>query len=230
MASKVSEKPCLEILKEVHNKTHPSFRDIQMLLERTGNWSPVAAKELKRLREECNICRIQSDPKPNTKYGLKISPDFNHEVCLDITYLDVNLLSISPMHFAELYSGNQLAIFHIMCNRNWYSEVEIIRTRNLNTLVEVVECVWNANHGYPQEMYLDSEFNKYTFLKFLKPHSIEPRVIPPGRHNKLRVERKNRTLKLFIRKLRSAYPNTSLRWSVKKSNFLANIFYGSKSM
>ena len=231
LTSKISaKKSSLEILKQVHNKTHAPFRDIQMLLERTGNWSPVTASELKRLREDCEICRVQSNPKPNTKYGLKISPDFNYEAVLDITYLDIGLLSISPKHLSEVYSGDQMAILHIMCNRTWYSEVEVITSRRLSSLIECVERLWTSNHGSPHAMYVDSEFNKGVFCAFLKENSIVARVVPPGRHNKLRVERKNKTLKLFIRKLRTAFPGRSLQWSAKRANFLANIFYGSKSV
>ena len=156
-----STKSGIDVLNDVHKKTHASFRDIQMLLERTGNWSPVTESELIRLRNECEICRSQSDPKPNTKYGLKLSPDFNFEVGVDITYLDAGLLSISPSHLSEVYSGNQLAILHIMCNRTWYSEVEVITSRSLSKLIETVECVWNLNHGYPQCSKIESPNYRY---------------------------------------------------------------------
>ena len=37
MSSKTGKTSTIENLKEVHDKTHAPFRDIQMLLERTGN-------------------------------------------------------------------------------------------------------------------------------------------------------------------------------------------------
>ena len=231
MKSNISSKrSSLEILKEVHEKTHAPYKDIQLLLERTGHWSPLTAQELANLRRSCHICSLQSDPKPNTKYGLKISPEFNKEVCVDVAYLDASLLSTTASHASELYSGSQMAVLHVMCNRTWYSEVELITSRKLDILIDVFDCIWSFNHGYPKELYIDSEFDKDIFHKFLSDNSIQPKIVPPRRHNKLRIERKNRTLKCFIRKLRSTYPQKTLRWSAKKASFLANVFYGSQSI
>jgi hypothetical protein len=46
--------------------------------------------------------------------------------------------------------------------------------------------------------------------------------------HKLRVEQKNRTVKLFVRKIRQAKKDQTLSWTIPYATFLSNIFYGSK--
>jgi Reverse transcriptase (RNA-dependent DNA polymerase) len=222
------EKSPIEIVIDVHRKTHASYSDIQLLLERTGIWTDATRAQLDALRANCEICLSQSDPKPSTKYGLKMSPEFNLEVSMDIAYLDANLLNLEEKHASELGSQKQLLIFHIMCDRTWLSECTIICNRALPMLLELLQVVWTHRHGLMQQLAFDAEFDKPAILAFLKANAIKAKIIPKDVHNKLRVERKNRTVKLFVRKIRQAYKDQTLSWTISYATFLSNIFYGSK--
>eukprot|EP00172_Hildenbrandia_rubra_P003962 Plantae.Rhodophyta-Hildenbrandia_rubra.ctg715.p1 GENE.Plantae.Rhodophyta-Hildenbrandia_rubra.ctg715~~Plantae.Rhodophyta-Hildenbrandia_rubra.ctg715.p1 ORF type:complete len:136 (-),score=19.16 Plantae.Rhodophyta-Hildenbrandia_rubra.ctg715:285-635(-) len=116
-------------------------------------------------------------------------------------------------------------MLHAMRNRAWHSEAEAITSRSLPKLAELADCMRANAHGAPNQICFDSEFNKSAFLEHLEAKGIDPNVAPPRRHNKLRVERKNRALKLLTRKLRSAHPDRPLRWSVKDANFLGSVLY-----
>jgi hypothetical protein len=74
------------------------------------------------------------------------------------------------------------------------------------------------------------QFDKPEMLALLAGHGIKPKTVPPGRHNKLRAERKNRTLKLCLRKVRQAHGDKSVSWSLVYAGFLSNVFYGFKSV
>ena len=103
--------------------------------------------------------------------------------------------------------------FHVMCEGTGYSEVEAANSRNLQEATDKLDIIWLSRHGNPESIRYDAEFGKNPFKSLLIRSNI--RLLPPParRHNKNgKIERKHRTI----------------RWIIKKSCFLTNIFYGSK--
>jgi hypothetical protein len=228
LASKTPE----EVVREVYRKTHGTAHDMQLLLDRNGMWNSSTRDLLHKLRYEYTICQSQGDPEFSTKYGLKLSPDFNVEVSLDIVYIDVEHLNAGPAHFAELGSTTtrQLMFLQIMCDRIWFPEVAHTSNRCLGHLLELLDIHWIHRHGHMEMLAFDQEFDKPEMLVLLAGHGINPKIVPLGRHNKLRVERKNITMKLCLRKVRQAHGDKSISWSLVYACFLSNVFYGSKSV
>jgi hypothetical protein len=90
-------------------------------------------------------------------------------------------------------------------------------------LLELLQVVRTHRHGLMQQLAFDAEFDKPAILAFLKANAIKAKIIPKDVHNKLRVERNNRTVKLFVRKIRQACKDQTLSWTISYATYLSNI-------
>ena len=119
---------------------------------------------------------------------------------------------------------------HTMCNHTWYGEIELITNRKLEFLAEVTYALWYSSRSVPKCIYIDSEFNRHAFLKFLAENGVEKHVLPPRRHNKLCIERNKSASSNYLYASYEPHIFRRLLDGLPKSLFFGNLFYGSNSL
>lgn len=156
-------------------------------------------------------------PLPSKKVSLTVNEAFNQEIQIDFTYCDVR--------------GEKRTIIVITDTGTGYTEASIVRSRNMDTIVEKVEVVWICQHGAPRNVSADDEYNRKKLTDYLRVHDIKFKPRPTRRHNKVGiVERKNGTLKEIIRRLDTDITTANSDTIVSRATFLSNMFSGSRLM
>lgn len=104
-----------------------------------------------------------------------------------------------------------------------YKECRIMESRDLDKATDNFGNAWLCNHGAPEHVSADEEFNRHTFQKCLSSHGINFKPHPTRRNNKSgHVERKNGTLQTIIDKIHMEQSNISPVTIISRATFLAN--------
>src|SRR4051794_14763795 len=67
---------------------HPSVAQLHKVLQRAGH--PIETKALKALSRVCHQCQMNASRPARFKFTLHDDYEFNHEIVVDIMYLDSN--------------------------------------------------------------------------------------------------------------------------------------------
>ena len=182
-----SWKDVQKIVDKVHKHVcgHSSFSDIKTLLSRNDLWSDEVGKYLARILEGCARCAKTSEPKEQRKVSLSsMSRSFNKVVCVDHLHL----------------GGSR--VLHIMDSSTRYSAGTVVFTTSMQEAILGIEAQWVSPFWHPHTVLFDKAFDNQEFRSYLKMSVIEPRPIPPRRHNKNVLESKHKIIRdIFLRLL-----------------------------
>lgn len=205
-----------DLVQRIHARTHIHPDTCEMLLKRAGRWSKSANDELKRTVQSCHVCQKSGEPQKMNKFSLsKLNREFNDVVEIDIMYWGKKMM----LHAVDTATG--------------YSEIVMVSSRKLTTLLSVLDKMWCLRHGSPTKFKGDQEFNKKPLKDWMKHRGCQFVPVPSRRHNKSGVvERKNRVVKDALEKLDIDPLHARLHFSHKLSLavFTSNILYGGKML
>lgn len=116
----------------------------------------------------------------NEDFNVEIQPDFGFSVIQNI----------------------QRTILFVTDTGTGYREGSIVQRRDFKTIISTLETIWIYNHGSPQYISADDEYNLTSFHKFMRTHSIVFKSRPTRLQNMNGiVERKIGVIKTIIEKL-----------------------------
>lgn len=136
-----------------------------------------------KVDEACEVCVRNGRPIPSKKVSLShVNEAFNQEIQIAFTYCVVRSRKRMIMVITDAGTG--------------YSAAQIVQNKNMNLIVEKLDCMWMCMHGAPHSVSADDEYNRKQLTNFLRSHDIQFKPRPARRHNKIGiVERKKRDVK-----------------------------------
>eukprot|EP00171_Calliarthron_tuberculosum_P017605 IDg17605t1 len=85
----------------------------------------------------------------------------------------------------------------------------VVPDTSMNFAIEAIESQWISPFWAPEIVLFDLAFNNTNFKKYLSSYSIEPRPIPPRRHNKNVLESKHRVIRDVYLRLKAEHEDCS---------------------
>lgn len=164
----------------------------------------------------CEICARHGRPLSSTKISLThVNEAFNEEIQIDFTFCDIQ--------------GEKHKLMVITDTGTGYTEAQRVISKDMNTIVLLVEVLWICRHGASKKLSADDEYHRNKLTTFLNSQDIEFKPRSARRHNKVGiVERKNGILKNIIHKLDADLTTASIDTIVACATFLSNLFSGSR--
>lgn len=206
----------MTLAKRIHQMTH-AHPDQTMRICKDAGWLTQELKEaIKLVSQNCQSCTLSGPPAPSRKISLThVNMGFNVEIQADFTYLTIR--------------GHVYPALHIVDTGTGYSALKIVQSRRAEILVNNLDIAWVFEHGAPEALSADDEFNRTPIRNALKCRSIQFNPRPARRHNKCGiVERKNGTVKRILEKLTNADSVSCPDLLVAKACYLSNCLYGNK--
>lgn len=203
-----------KVIDKVHKHIcgHSNYSDIRILLERNKLWCDEAKKYLCSVLENCPSCETTAKPSTARKVSLSsMSRDFNCVVCVDHFFLDAH------------------CVFHLMDSVARYSAGDVVSDVSMKTAIPVIESQWISPFWTPKAILFDPAFDNEPFREYLGNHDIEPRPIPPRRHNKNVIESKHRIIRDIYLRLKSTVPDCTedhQKLLIQQALRISNDLYG----
>lgn len=162
---------------------------MRRICQDAGILSKTLDDAITKVDEACDVCTRNGRGKPMRKISLThVNKSFKQEVQLDFMFHVIRKEKRTVLVITDTGTG--------------FTECCAVSQRSLVTVMQTIETIWFYQHGIPQKVSADEEFNKRQFLRFLKAHDVDYMARPAQRHNKIGiVEGKNVMLKLIINKL-----------------------------
>jgi len=201
---------------KLHRYTHATVEEMVKICKMAGILNEKIRQALQEAFESCEVCCRTGRPKDSKK--------------VSITHLDSAFnASVQVDFFFPYVQDKTITVFHARDRATGYSELEVVPSRDLSAAALAFDRMWMSRHGAPSSVSGDPEFNRSAFKEMLSEHGIQFDARPARRHNKLgSVERKNGVLRPIIQRVSMQSPDLDLHTIVARSNFLGNIFRGSR--
>ena len=167
--------------------------------------------EIKKISENCQICKIYKKAPPKPIVSLPHATRFNQVIAMDIKVIEGKMI----LHLIDL------------CTR--FSVCTVIKNKEANTIIEAIFKYWIQMFGSPEKFLSDNgmEFGNNLFREVCEAFNIQPLSTPaesPWSNGV--VERHNQTIGEMVMKLREdtkCSMETAVAWSVSAKNALTNI-------
>ena len=199
-------------LKKLHLALgHGTATAMQDWLKTAGYWNTEYKKSIEQLLLECP-CKISREPSPHPIVSTNI-PERRKQtaVSLDVVFFE----GIPVMHAVDKCIG--------------WSETSVLRNRSHQEQVSTFSKIWIHRHGIPKKIHADREYFRGKFADFCSENGIELLELAANDHeaNGI-VERANRTLRSFFRRLRSEKQKLSVTCVLSEATYAKNICKGSR--
>lgn len=211
----VNTKSNKDIAIKLHRSfAHPSEEKLLKLLNSSGKeWSEnVELKnEIKKVTDNCQICKIYKKPPPRPTVSLPMSNQFQETVAMDL----------------KQFEGRFILYMIDMCTR--LSAGIFIPNKNKETIIRAIFCIWIAVYGSPEKIVVDNggEFANKDLTEmcdYLGIH-IKPTAAESPWSNGI-VERNNQTLANMMEKIikdTNCSLELALSWALNAKNSLQNV-------
>lgn len=199
-------------LKKLHLALkHGSATAMQDWLKSAGVWHADLKRCINELLLECS-CKVSIEPKPHPIVSTNL-PERHKQTSVS---LDILFLEGTP-------------VMHIIDKCTGWSETSALRRRLLEEQVETFVAIWIYRHGLPKKIHADREYFRGVFAAFARDNGIQHVELAANDHEANgAVERANRTLRNFFRRLRSEKPKVPLSSVLREATYAKNICKGSK--
>ena len=202
----------LNLLKKLHLQLkHGSYAAMKDWIKGAGMWEPELDESIKSLIAECS-CTTAQEPLPHPVASISL-PEREPQVsvCLDDVYFE------------------GVPCLHVMDKCTQWSEASVLRSRKLSIQAEVFIRIQILRHGVPQKITGDNEFSKGDFKAMCDEYGIIFNAVAANDHeaNGL-IERGNRTLRNFFRRIRADKPKSNVSEILAEATFGKNICKGEK--
>lgn len=190
---------------------HGTATAMEDWLKCAGGWESELKRSIEELLLECP-CKVAKDPLPHSIVSQSIPEQRKHTAAsLDIVFLE------------------GVPVMHAVGKCIEWSETSILKNRTLVEQVSTFCKIWVYRHGLPTKTPADREYFKGSSAKFCRDHDIELVELAANDHEANgTVERANRTLRIFFRRLRSEQQKTVLSKTLSEATYAKNIYKGSK--
>lgn len=207
----------MTLAKRIHNGTHASASQIVQICKDAGWTGSELEKAIRDTCARCDVCTRSGPQAPSRKISLThVNQNINDEIQTDFLFIKLFDTVYSVIHFADTGTA--------------YSEGSVVTDRKADTIIKQFDTLWGYRHGTPNFISGDDEFNRPTIVKALADRGVIMKPRPSIRHNKVGlVERKNRTIKQIVEKLRleENIKHEGAANIITKAIFLSNAFSGS---
>lgn len=200
----------------LHDYSHATFEEMKRICGMAGILDHPLKLALEEKVASCDTCCRTGRPKNARTVSIThIGSSFNQSVQVDFFFPKIR--------------GQTRILLHMRDRATGYSEVEAVPTRDLLDATVSFDRTWISRHGAPISVSGDQEFNRQPFKDLLEKHSCAFEIRPSRRHNKVgSVERKNAILRLILERISKFSPELTVSSTIARSNFLSNLFSGSK--
>jgi len=190
---------------------HGTATAMEDWLKQSGVWNAELKESIDALLFECD-CKVAREPSPHPIVSTNLpEPHKQTSVALDIVFLE----GIPVMHAVDKCTG--------------YSETSVLRRRLHDVQVAAFAAIWIYRHGLPKKIHADREYFRGAFADFCKDNDINLVEIAAEDHQANgAVERGNRTLRSFFRRLRAEKPKAAVSTILAEATYAKNICKGSK--
>lgn len=174
-------------------------------------WHPALKKSIEKMLLECT-CKVAHEPTPHPIVSQNPPARYKQ------TYVSIDVVFIEGV-----------PIMHVVDKCIGYSETGILRRRALDAQLATFLDIWIYRHGIPLTIHADREYFKGVFYSFCSENGITLAEHAANDHEANgTVERANRTLKSFFRRIRSDKPKSSVSEILREATYAKNICKGSK--
>ena len=189
---------------------------MKRLCTEAGLFSKELEEAIDTVCAACEVCAKNGLPVPTRKVSLThVNQAFNVEIQIDFLFPTVR--------------GKKRTVMNITDTGTSYTVLCLTEERNADTIINALEVCWICQHGAPETVSADDEYNRTSLRKFLAAHQIQFKPRPSRRHNKTGiVERKNGTIKRILSKLDDEQSSADTETILARSAFFSNLFSGSK--
>ena len=211
--NETSEKDKEKIALKLHLQFgHASCDKIISLLKDSGNYDESLNSCVKKISENCEICKRYGKAKNRPVVGLSLSRDFNDCVSMDLKFLDGHI------------------ILHLIDNATRYSAAAVIPCKTKEVIIENIFKHWISIFGCPKKFLSDNggEFNNELFRNMAELLNVE--VLTTAAESPWSngiTERHNALISEMTRKV-LADVNCSIHvavaWSIAAKNALKNVY------
>ena len=210
----VSEEKSKEwIAKKLHRQfAHCSKEKLIRLIELSKYENDEDLKnEIKKVSENCNVCKIYRKAPPKPIVSLPLATRFNELIAMDIKFIEDKMV----LHLIDL------------CTR--FSVGTVIKSKDAKTIIEAIFKYWIQLFGAPEKILSDNgkEFANELLREVCEAFNIQPLSTPaesPWSNGV--VERHNATLGEMVLKLREDTKcsiEIAVAWAVSAKNALTNV-------
>ncbi|KAK1953493.1 hypothetical protein LY78DRAFT_536072, partial [Colletotrichum sublineola] len=194
-------------LRRVHRRFgHPSVQRLHKVLQQSGNEVEISA--LRKIARVCHQCQLNAAAPGRFKFSLQDNDcDFNHEIIVDVVYLDGNR---PALHVVDAATSFQAARFleNVTAEHTW----------------EALRMCWiDVYLGPPDWIVTDAGLNFHAaeFKQSARALSIHVKEVPIEAHNSIgKVERYHAPLRRAYKIFRDEgeSPTVALQLAVKAIN------------
>ena len=208
------DKSSTDIAKKLHRCfAHPSADRLLRMLNAAGEkWAgnTELKNEIKRITEECDVCKIFKKAPARPTVGLPMSEKFNDIVAMDLKFYKDSII----LHLVDL------------CTR--LSAAAFVHNKQASIIIKALFQMWISVFGAPLKFMSDNggEFANYEFLSLCERFNITVKTTPAESPwcNGI-VERNNQTIARSMDKIiedTQCSKEIALCWAVNAKNSLMN--------
>ena len=210
-----TEKSDKEIAVKLHRQfAHPSAKKLLALIDNSDEkWAnnENLKEEIRRVTENCQICKIYKKPPPRPIVSLPMATQFQETVAMDLKYSKDRLL----IHLIDLATR--------------LSASAVIPNNNKDTIIKKLFQIWISVYGRPQKFLIDNggEFANAEFLELAEQFGIHIKTTAAeSAWSNGVVERHNLILGEMLDKVMTEKPiniDIAIAWCINAKNSKENL-------
>lgn len=203
----------LRQLRQLHRRFgHPSANRLGALLRKSGH--PFNQQAIDDLTHRCQMCQKHGGPPQRFKFTLRDdSLQFNHEVIVDIMYLDIG-------------TGTAAPVIHIVDEATRFQAARFLKSMSAEHVWQTIRHCWIDTYAGPPDMIrhdAGTQFIAAEFIQQAKSMSIILNQVPVEAHHSIgAVERYHAPLRRAFQVIKEDLPNLTkeicLQMAVKAVN------------
>ena len=191
---------------------HASAEKICKLIKESGSEDKDLSKEIKKVVDNCEICKKIRKAPPRPKVSLPLSSNFNECIAMDLKFMEGNIV----LHMIDTFTR--------------YSSGVSLKDKSAPTIIEGMFSGWIVIFGRPKEFFSDNgpEFNNQEMHDLAAKFDVNLKVTPvEAPYANGICERHNSVIDTLTRRIRQDTKcsfNTALMWAINAKNSLHNIY------
>ena len=210
-------------LKKIHRIFgHPTPEKVAKLMKDAGEDDPVIIKILKRIHENCRVCRKHQKRASKPKVGLPKSREVNETVCIDLKPVATILNKEDSRHIVYMVDSFSNYTNAGISNSKEAESVAMISMRKW--------CLGGGGLGYPSKSFFadnGSEFRKDFLEEISRKLNIKIQLTPSySPWSNGGCERRHGAIDLTIKKLMDDDKNIKLEEALEHALWARNMEIG----
>ena len=197
------------VLKLHRQYGHPGQLTFVKHLKSADMWDDVCSDHVKKIYDECDVCRQYARAPTRPVVSLPLASDFNEVVAVDLKYLKPNLWIL---HMIDVYSR--------------FSQSVLITSKQPKVIIEAIIENWVGIFGVMGKGLISDNGGEFCNQSMRDMSSLlNFEVMTTGAYAPFQnglCERNHAVIDMILFKLRADYPKTSLNILLKWANMAKN--------